>query len=272
MKIFSLRANDYIRTATLKDRRYLLYTPMVKMKVTMQGELVMDTLMDVISARGFEKDTYFEMAAKWIRGLPRLEGTVHVNMALVVKFMQNYFFNHEVFPEVPRVEGIASDDFLFDQGTTSGLSSIRFHDYKIAFDAFDLPNVDIFKKQIEALKEFIIASASDMARFSEQSKDIDFLFALGEIFSVVVYGQLILEYAMLDPSEATNDLIDQIFDVLIRDYSRNATILYGKESTSDKQMDACLKMIIKPAVDPERRSRIWNEHVIALKDVYSMNE
>jgi len=59
-----------------------------------------DTLLwDVIAAKGFEKDTYFEMAARDIRALPRLEGTVHVNIALIVKFMTNYFFNPGQFPE-----------------------------------------------------------------------------------------------------------------------------------------------------------------------------
>ena len=60
------------------------------MKVTTEGERVIDLLWDVIAAKGFEKDTYFEMAARDIRALPKLEGTVHVNMALVLKFMANY--------------------------------------------------------------------------------------------------------------------------------------------------------------------------------------
>ena len=33
------------------------------MKVTTQGEEVIDLLWDVIAAKGFEKDTYFESAA-----------------------------------------------------------------------------------------------------------------------------------------------------------------------------------------------------------------
>ena len=33
------------------------------MKVTTQGERVIDLLWDVIAAKGFEKDMYFEMAA-----------------------------------------------------------------------------------------------------------------------------------------------------------------------------------------------------------------
>ena len=44
MKLFALRASDYLRSASKEDRRYLLYNPVVKMKVTTQGEQVIDHL------------------------------------------------------------------------------------------------------------------------------------------------------------------------------------------------------------------------------------
>ena len=37
MKLFAERASDYMRSASTEDRRYLLYNPMVKMKVTREG-------------------------------------------------------------------------------------------------------------------------------------------------------------------------------------------------------------------------------------------
>jgi alkylation response protein AidB-like acyl-CoA dehydrogenase len=37
-------------------------------------------MWDVIAAKGFEKDMFFEQAAVDIRALPKLEGTVHVNI------------------------------------------------------------------------------------------------------------------------------------------------------------------------------------------------
>ena len=40
-------------------------------------------------AKGFEAEPFFEIAAVEIRSLPKLEGTAHVNMALIVKFMKN---------------------------------------------------------------------------------------------------------------------------------------------------------------------------------------
>ena len=55
MKLVALRAADYMRAASSDDRRFLLYNPVVKMKVTTQGEAVIDGLWDVIAARGFER-------------------------------------------------------------------------------------------------------------------------------------------------------------------------------------------------------------------------
>ena len=86
------------------------------MKVTTQGEEVINNLWDVMAAKGFEKDLYFENAVIDIRALPKLEGTVHVNMALIVKFMANYFFKPAKYDDVPvRGDGV-NDDFLFNQG------------------------------------------------------------------------------------------------------------------------------------------------------------
>ena len=266
MKLVALRAADYMRVASPEDRRYLLYNPIVKMKVTTQGEQVIDLLWDVVAARGFEKDMYFEMAARDIRALPKLEGTVHVNIALIVKFIAGYFFNHASFPPVPRRDQAANDDFLFDQGPTRGLSRIAFHDYAPAFAAYRLPNVVLFTEQIAAFRELMTAATPDEA----QRKDIDFLMALGEIFVLVVYAQLVLENARL---YAVDDgLVDQIFDCLVRDVARFALELYGKPSSTPAQMEHCLRMIRKPVADPVRYERIWQEHVYALKGAYQMNE
>ena len=264
MKLFSLRAADYMRAASPDDRRYLLYNPIVKMKVTTQGEEVINLLWDVIAAKGFERDTYFEMAARDIRALPKLEGTVHVNIALIVKFMPNYFFNPAEYPALGRQDAARNDDFLFGQGPARGLGKIRFHDYSPIFDQFNLPNVNIFKEQIAVFKEFLAMATPDEA----QQKDVDFLLALGEIFTLVVYGQLILENAKI--YAVGGDLLDQIADFMVRDFSKHALNIYNKPSSTPQQMDYCLHMMRKPAVDASRFGRVWDE-VYALKDAYEMN-
>jgi acyl-CoA dehydrogenase len=264
MKLFALRASDYMRSASAQDRRYLLYNPVVKMKVTTQGEEVINLLWDVIAAKGFERDMYFEMAARDIRALPKLEGTVHVNIALIVKFMANYFFNPADYPEVPLRDDPVNDDFLFRQGPAKGLGRIQFHDYNPILDGCSLPNVQLFREQIATFKELLAQATPSEA----QTRDVDFLLAMGEIFALVVYGQLILEASGL--YAVSDDLVDQIFDVMVRDVSKFALQLYSKPSSTGPQMDYCLKMIRKPVVAGERTQRVWQE-VHALKDAYEMN-
>lgn len=266
MKLFALRAADYFRTASPDDRRYLLYNPTVKMKVTTQGEEVINNLWDVIAAKGFEKDTFFEMAVRDIRALPKLEGTVHVNIALILKFMPNYLFNPEEYEPVAKQDGAFNDDFLFDQGTTRGLSKIKFHDYKEVYRKFNLPNVNLFMEQVDVLKEALMMAPSD----KDQQKDTDLLMSMGELFTLVVYGQLILENCEI--YEIEDQLVDQIFDFMVRDFSKFALQLYSKASTTEKQMDYFMKMIRKPAVDNERYSHVWEKHVLPLNGAYEMNQ
>ena len=266
MKLFALRASDYLRSASKEDRRYLLYNPVVKMKVTTQGEQVIDLLWGVIAAKGFEKDMYFDTATRDIRGLPKLEGTVHVNIALIVKFMQNYFFNPADYPEIPQRLEPGNDSFLFDQGPTKGLGKIQFHDYRKAYASRPLPNVKIFSEQIKGFRDFLLKATPDEA----QQKDIDFLLAVGEIFTLVVYGQLILENAAI--LNISDDLVDQIFDVMVRDLSRFALQVYSKPSSTEAQMACCLSLIQKAHVDEARSQRVLASHVYSLNGAYRMNE
>lgn len=264
MRLFATRAIDYMRVASPEDRRYLLYNPMVKMKVTTQGEEVINHLWEVIAAKGFEKDMYFENAAIDIRALPKLEGTVHVNMALIVKFMANFLFNPKDYDEVPPQTEGRHDAFLFNQGPTRGLGSIQFHDLMLAYGSVQLPNVEIFKEQIEGLKAFLVVCPPDKA----QARDMDFLLAVGELFTLVAYGQLILEQAGIQGVD--EELVDQIFDFMVRDFSRHVLALYSTSVTTAEQAEHCLKMIHRPDGDPERFESVWRNHVMTNVDAYSM--
>jgi len=266
MKLFALRASDYFRSASREDRRYLLFNPTVKMKVTTEGEKVIDLLWDVIAAKGFEKDTYFEMATRDIRALPKLEGTVHVNIALIVKFMRSYFFAPGTFPEVPRRDDPADDAFFWDQGPASGLSRIRFQDPAPVFAAWSQPNVAAFREQLAVFREMLARATPT----EEQAKDVDFLLAVGELFTLVVYAQLVLEGARLQADDVDGDCVDQIFEFLVRDFSRHALDLYAKPASTAAQMEYALKMIRKPTSDLARYERVWRG-VLALRDAYEMS-
>lgn len=249
MRLFAQRARDYMRSASEQDRRYLLYNPMVKMKVTTQGEEVINHLWDIIAAKGFEKDMYFENAVIDIRALPKLEGTVHVNMALIIKFMANYFFKPDKFDDVPVRKDAKNDDFLFHQGPTKGLGKTRFHDYRLIYDKCTLPNVSIFKKQISVFRKMLMLARPN----KQQAKDIDFLLIVGELFTLVAYGQLILE--SWEKNQIEDDLIDQIFDFMVRDFSKFALQLYAKTSSTKVQQIFCQLMLSKPNRDDRRFRR-----------------
>uniref|UniRef100_A0AAU2UW64 Acyl-CoA/acyl-ACP dehydrogenase n=1 Tax=Streptomyces sp. NBC_00003 TaxID=2903608 RepID=A0AAU2UW64_9ACTN len=264
MKLFSDRAVDYFRTAGPDDRRYLLFNPMTKMKVTTEGEKVIDLMWDVIAAKGFEKDNYFAQAAVEIRGLPKLEGTVHVNLALILKFMGNHLLNPVEYAPVPTRLDAADDAFLFQQGPARGLGAIRFHDWRTAFDVYaKVANVGRFREQADALCEFVTTAAPD----EEQSRDLDLLLAVGQLFALVVHGQLILEQARLTGLE--EDVLDELFAVLVRDFSAHAVELHGKDSATAEQQSWALGAVRRPVVDEARSARVW-ARVEALAGAYEM--
>ncbi|KUL27861.1 acyl-CoA dehydrogenase family protein [Actinoplanes awajinensis] len=264
MKLFSDRAVDYFRSAGPDDRRYLLFNPMTKMKVTTEGERVIDLMWDVIAAKGFETDTYFDKAAMDIRGLPKLEGTVHVNLALILKFMPNYLFNAASFEPVPTRHDPADDEFLFRQGPARGLGAIRFHDWRAAYDrSAGVPNVARFRQQADGLCMLLLQHAPS----EEQQKDLDFLLSVGQLFALVVYGHLILEQAELTGLDQV--LLDEIFAVLVRDFAQYATDLHGKTATTDEQAAWALGQVLRPVADEARTAAVW-EQVLSLVGAYEM--
>ena len=149
------------------------------------------------------------------------------------------------------------------------MGKIRFHDYNSAYGNVDLPNVHIFREQIKRFKQLVALAAPT----TEQRKDIDLLLAVGEFFALVVYGQLILEAAPIHG--AGDDLIDQIFDFMVRDFSAHALELYNKPSITDVQSALCLQMIKRPAVilshfptQPTRKKLCRNSLLLAMLAIH----
>jgi acyl-CoA dehydrogenase len=264
MKLFSDRAIDYFRSASLDDRRYLLFNPVTKSKVTSEGEAVVTLLWDVLAAKGFEKNTYFCEVARLIGALPRLEGTVHVNVAQILKFMPNYMLNPADYPEIGTRNDPADDVFFWAQGPARGASKVQFADWATVYQRHvKIPNVAVFYEQARALKELLVTAAPD----PDQMKDLDFLLVVGHLFTLIVYGQLILEQADLIGLDA--DLVDQIFEVQIRDFSQYAVALHGKSSSTTAQQDWALAAVRRPVTDSHRFDRVW-EKVRAYDGAYEM--
>jgi len=264
-RLYGRRAVDYVRSASLTDRRYLLFTPINKMQVTTEGERIVRLLAEVISAKGFERDSYFDGAKNIIDGLPKLEGTVHVNRALTLKFLPNYLFGREALDAPPARGDDADDAFLFAQGPTRGLGRITFPDWRPIFDAFaSTPNVARFREQADAL----LAMLEEAPPTPEQmAGDLDFQQSLAQLFTLIPYAQLILEQAQLDGTPP--DVLDMVFETLVRDFTTTAIDLHGKASSTEAQQQWVLTSIRKPVIDEPRGDRIYNE-IRALAGAYVM--
>lgn len=262
-KLFAFRAADYMRVATDDDRRYLLFNPVVKMKVTGQGERVVHLLHEVIAAKGFEQDTYFEMALRDIGMLPKLEGTEHVNMALIVKFIKGYFFAPVTYPQVDQMKAAGDDGYLFRQ-KTGKLGSIGFPDYRLAYEGWTSPNVLRFFEQVQLFRELLVAAPPSV----EQVKDVDYMLGAGELFTLIVYAQLILENATIYKTD--QDVVEQIFSFLVKDYSCFALNMVLDYDNSPEQEAFFNKMIKKPVNANGGFQRVWQK-VSAHRDQYTMN-
>lgn len=267
MKLFGLRATDYMRVANKDDKRYLLFNPIMKMKVSIQGEKVHELLFDIIAAKGFEKDVYFEQAVIELMGFPKLEGTRHVNMALIAKLIPSYMFMPQPFEEVGRITDNRNEDFLFDQGKTRAYAKTKFHDYNVAYNSLShLPNVKVFQKQIESYKEYLMVSGEGLAK---QMQEFDYLLVVGELFTMVAYGHLIIESAKMEG--VSDEIMNQMFDVFVRDFSAYAVDLYGKPINTDAQLEKIMAMIKRPVPNQEEFTKVLNEEVYSLVDVYIQN-
>jgi acyl-CoA dehydrogenase len=264
MKLFSDRAVDYFRSANADDRRYLLFNSVTKMKVTTEAQRVIALLADVVAAKGFEKDSMLTVNKLDIDGLPKLEGTVAVNLALILKFMPAYLFMSEDLPPVPTRTDAADDEFLWRQGPARGLGKVRFHDWRAAYArSASVPNVARFTEQAEALARLLTTAPPE----GDQIADMDLQIALGELFTLVVYGQLILEQAEL--VDLDHDVLDQIFETFVRDFSVAAIELHGRAGVTDPQQDWAIGAVRKAATDRARFDRVWNQ-VVALSGTYEM--
>ena len=277
MKLYSARCSDYERSASAEDRRFLLYNPIAKMKVTSEGERVVDLLWEVIAAKGFEKDTYFEQATSHIRTLPKLEGTVHVNLALVLKFLPAFAAagvgQGAKYEPVPVRLEPADDTFLFAQGPASGLSRIGFPDWRGAFARFaQLPNVATFIGQVQAFGQ-LMATAPPRG---EQARDLDYLLNVGQIFTQIVYAQLVAEAAALAIDGAAGGTrtgttaacagleeshVEQMFGVFVQDLSEYAVAVHGQASATPEQQAGALALIRRAAIDPAAAARLHAEVV-----------
>ena len=125
-------------------------------------------------------------------------------------------------------------------------------------------NIEVFKGQIKKFRKLLITARPN----EQQLRDIDYMLAMGELFSMIVYGHLVLEKALMEGTD--EDLLNQVFDVFVRDFSGYATALHGKPGNTDRQRRLIRKLVMAPVADEAQFDKVWQEQVFALNGQYEM--
>lgn len=242
MKLYAYRALDYVQSASATDRRYLLFCAVQKAKVSTEGAKVMAIMQECMGARGFESDTYFEMALRDAQLIPGLEGSMHVNLGLAVAFIPRYFNRPNTSLAVPesnfRGDGLARENTYLMEARTGSTHDIEFRSCLEAYGPLAAsPNVALFTRQTEAFHQAIQSEKSEGAT----ARDLEITMAIGQCFATIVFGQLVAENAVR--LRLPNEMTSAIFSVLVGDLSALALQLAAIPRIDDVIRAGVLKMV-----------------------------
>jgi acyl-CoA dehydrogenase len=221
MKFYACRALDYLYAAGADERRYLLFNAVQKARVSTQGVKVLDLLSECIGAKGFEADTYFEMAIREAPMIPVLEGSTHINFRLTTQFIDKYFAEAPGALLVPESVNLNSKDpaenpyWLGRHDRNS--KTVLFDDCLAAYQPLrDVPSVRTFMRQVTAFRELVAGNAKP----DNLLVDVALSIAIGRCFAMIVYGQIVAENCTI--AAASPALVAMIFHELAEDLSADA--------------------------------------------------
>jgi acyl-CoA dehydrogenase len=216
MKLYAYRALDYLHASSDDDRRYIFYCAVQKAQVSTEGVKVMDLLSECVGAKGFESDTYFEMALRDSQLFPGLEGSTHINLVLTTQFISRYFAEAEsTFADLKSVsangESSHGNPYL-TQPHTGALTNIKFPHFLKAYKPLaSIPNVRLFAKQAKAFQLFMRKQRSQRSTDANLRTNL----SLGKCLATIAYGQLIAENAVCFAVPA--EVVSTIFHLLVND-------------------------------------------------------
>jgi acyl-CoA dehydrogenase len=158
------------------------------------------------------------------------------------------------------------DSNIFKQ-TIGGLAKVKFPDYRKAYYGVDLPNVNKFIELIESFRELLMKDAPS----GKLVKNMDYMLNYGEIFTMIVYAQLVLEGAKLHNVE--DDLIDQIFALFVKDVNKYALTQLNNQKNTETQSKLLREIALNgPVVDKEKDDEFFKEYIQALDGSYVMTD
>jgi acyl-CoA dehydrogenase len=220
MKLYAYRALDYVQAASADERRYLLFAAVQKAKIGLQGVAVMTLLSECVGAKGFEADTFFEMALRDAPLIPRLEGSTHINLAQAARFVAAYFDRRGGAARPAAVASFAGASVENAYLMTARTGPVRDVAFARPLDAYrplrDVPNVRQFARQVRAFALFVRKGGHGR----RDGADLRMSLALGQCLATVAYGQLVAEHARRARLPAP--MVGAIFYLLIGDLTADA--------------------------------------------------
>ena len=238
MKLYAYRALDYVHAASEQERRYQLFCAVQKARVSTEGVKVMALLSECIGAKGFEADTYCEMALRDAALFPGLEGSMHINLGLAVQFLPRYFKRTLAPlarpPSLLAGETESRENPYLMAARTGGTHAIEFAWFIDAYRPFvGVPAVAMFVRQAAAFRRFV----QEEAKQSRDKSALQLSLAIGQCMATIAYGQLIAENAAALRIPA--QIVSVIFGILVTDLAGSA-----------------MQLAALPEFDAPRRERI----------------
>jgi acyl-CoA dehydrogenase len=209
----------------------------------------MALLQECIGARGFESDTYFEMALRDALLIPSLEGSMHINLGLAAGFIPRYFDRNDSSIGEPLSliagEVVSRENAYLMEARTGAIHSIAFRPYLDAYrDLMAFPNVTSFTRQVDAFRDVT-------RRIKVQSNDptdSKVTMIVGQCFATIAFGQLVAEN--LTRLEMQREMTSAIFHGLVEDLSSLALQLAALPHFDEATRDRIRQMLEIPRTRP----------------------
>src|SRR5262249_15240491 len=154
---------------------------------------VMALLQECMGAKGFESDTYFEMALRDVPLIPGLEGSMHINIGLALQFIGRYFNRPETTltdpPSVVAGQVPSRENEYLMTAQTGAFHSVGFPHFLDAYRPLQsYRNVAIFAEQIDVFQQLHKENSE-----AAPTSDSQISMAFGQCFATIAYGQLVAE-------------------------------------------------------------------------------
>ena len=248
MKLFAFRALDYVHAASADDRRYLLYCAVQKAKVSTEGVKTIALLSECIGAKGFESDTYFEMALRDIQLIPGLESSTHINLSQASGFIAQYFARSDrsvgAVPSLLTGQAAATENPYLMDARVGSIHSIKFAEPLAAYRPLaSIPNVRRFARQVKAFSLYVERKTSSS---SAVLADDEGAVLMGKCLAMMAYGQLIAEHAVL--LGLPHQAVGAIFELLVTDMSTAALSFASHPLLDEIGRKAIRRLIVVPNI------------------------